>query len=430
MHQFFRALSLAPLLAAALCATAQARGESSYRLPEVRQAVPPATHVVTTPAWSHAADAPGEAGMVAIGGGIVAFASGGQLCGYDAETGARRWCAGHGRNPAYAGGVVAYVGADGALHAVDARGGKPHWTYPEAVRVWPAGDGFFVARSTQRVADLDAGGRVLWSAQLPDNGSVRIVPPYILWWYASSGAHISENEDILRIGAGGGLRGEVGGTIVDVRPPNVLVDIGADRVQEVQDYFLTHDLAVANVTGGALRTTYHYAPDYDANYELMKANCCAGETSGGKVHVEGNDVYVVVHRSIYRYQLGPATMQRPLLVASGVDFIGGPYRGVVYVARNDGLWGLRPQSQDVGAQLVAPSNQAVRGLTIARDAGYAAFADGSIAGFDLASGRPTFAAQPCSRPTAPVRIAATATRIYVACGAGSAWSVTAYPTRI
>jgi PQQ-like domain len=380
---------IALLLFCTPAAVAAGRGETSYRLPEIREATPALPHIARAPVWSHQADPPEDSDMLAIGDGVVAFTSSGRVCGYDDVTGVGVWCAGRGRAPVFTSGLIAYVGSDDRVHAIDARTGAPRWTYPNANSLW-AVDGKLIAGAkpildprtsaySVRLAGIDSKGRELWHVAEP-NGSARVVPPYLFWRYSTAGATLHEYEVAIRPGPGGGPLTEVDGAILDLQPAAVIADTRDDKVEPIEDHFLTFDVAVRYLGSARSSVNYHYEPDYDANLVLYSQNCCVGASSGGKEYADGGFVYFVFDRRIYRYRLTSAEGQRPLLVASDSDLLGGPYNGTLYVARKDGVWSIRPESHDLRAQLVARSTTSAREVTVAHGSGFASFADGSIQG--------------------------------------------------
>lgn len=444
------AFAFAALISGLVPAPALARGEASFALPEAR--VEPAASSVRSPAqpvWSHYIDPPASGDALAIGSGVVAFASEGRMCGYDDATGATVWCAGNGIAPAYASGVVAYAGADRSVRAVDARTGTLRWRRDGADRVWPSGGAFVVA--TKNVEDHDAGfssvihgiaanGRMLWSASLSANGlETTVTPDYMVWRWANAGATTTISSAVVAAGFSKGVLGSVGGDVLDVRPPLIFADTTSNEIEEVQDHFLVFNVAVFDVAKNGYIGQYAYAPDYDANLALWNNNCCVGESSGGKIHIGGDDVYIVVHKSVYRYQLGPATWQRPLRVATDAAFLGGPYRGTLYVQRAGAIWALHPGASAITAQPVLRSNVVAQAFSIANDFGLAIFQNGEVRGFDVTTGRETFAAAPCARATPtplppglaptnyiPIRATATRKRIFIACSSGGYWMLYAY----
>ena len=285
---------------------------------------------------------------------------------------------------------------------------------------------------TQLFADRDVDGNALWTARLPAiNGlaQAQTLPPYFLWNWANAGATLSYEQALLLPGAGGGVFARVGGSALSVRPPIVVVDSRDNEIgEEVEDHVLTFELTLEDIATGSATATYRYAPDYGANYDAWAHNCCAGQSSGNGTFIEGDFVYCVLNHNVYRYRLAPGEGQRPLRISTGSEIAGGPYRGAIYVVRPNGLWALHPLKDTIRAQPVAGSDAAFAGLTIAHDTGYAAFYDGWVHGFDLASGRPTLDARPClpSSFGGKVRVAETPKRVYLACSVNGVWSVTAY----
>jgi len=232
---------------------------------------------------------------------------------------------------------------------------------------------------------------------------------------------------VLRLGARGGFLASVGNAwdILDIRPPFFVYKTSPN--EEVQDHFITFDVAIADLRDGAVRASYHYEPDYDANNALVSStNEFAGQGEG-PVRVEGDYVYLTIFgRKIYRYRLADAAPQRPLLVASGVQFLGGPYRGWLYASRPDGVWALRPEAKTIRARLVVASEVKASHISIAGDVVYATFEDGRVVGVDATSGRRVFESRPCGDSGMESGIRAAADRVYIVCQNDLLWRVAAF----
>jgi hypothetical protein len=453
------AVLAAVALAAAPAPGASGRGERSYRLTEIREVAPPPSRLVTRAAWSLAAD-PNPSGhdVLAIGSRIVAFAAGGRMCGFDESTGVRRWCAGAGSGPAYAGGEVAFVEADGTVRAVGARAGENRWrhrfrgasrsaftdppppNWPVSQVVWAAGDDFLTARmdgagghDAPNLGEIDRAGRIVWQTTVAESlNKPAIVPPYALIQSSASGARMVFFVSALRLGRGGGVIGTISdaSTIADLRPPLAVV-AGVTSMRDVSDYFLTYDVWLADVRRGkAVSHIFHFEPDFDANYDLYQhRNDLWVQANGkGRVAAEGDYVYVTVLQHVYRYRLADGETQRPLLLNARGWFVLGPYRGTVYVQRDDGVWALRAGERDVHARLVAPSKSALKASAIIGRVAYFAFEDGLVRGVDTGDGRMVLDA---AVPGGAFGIGSSAAHVFFACGSANAaagtWHVAAFP---
>lgn len=432
-----RFIALALVLWIALPALGSTRGERSYVLPEIRESVATAGTTVRTPVWSQAADVPRNGDMLATAPGVVVFRSHGHICAFDEATGVRRWCAGRGTQPAFASGVMAFAAEDGSVRGVDTATGQSRWRRADTTLVWAAGNGFLMAGHPERdpannmfmrYSNVDADGRVIWSAKLNVAGQqVSIEPPYADVAFYSAGARMSKTQQILRLGPGGGLVTTLpfGWDLLDLRGGTAVVT--TSPVEEVQDHFLTFDVEIDDLKSGSAKAHYHYEPDYDINNALLNTNAYAGMGSG-PVRVDGGDLYVMFYaQKIYRYRLAGATGQRPLLVALRVKFLGGPYRCAVYVARPDGVWALKPEARAIRSRRVVTSTAGVSSFSIVRDVGYALFEDGRVAGFETASGRAVMDVHPCRSGEKPARVAGGPMRTYVVCSSFGSWRVVAFP---
>ena len=411
---------------------ASARGEASYTLPEVRERTPAGGHIVRTEVWSHSISVPPlytSTDVLAIAPSIVAFVSRGRVCGFAAASGIQRWCAGAGASPAFAGGRVAYAASGGGVHVVDAATGTQLWRVPDAVAAWAARDDFLIgfAAPNQTVSEYDRSGRRMWSADAPvgGNAAVLVTPSYAFFSAVYSGAMMTKVQSVLRLGPQGGLDSKLlnAWNILDVHPPNVVYETSPN--EEVQDHFITFDVVVADLHSGRSDASYHYEPDYDINNALVASNAYAGRTSG-PIRVDGDDVYVMFYgEKIYRYRLADAAKQRPLLVSTGGQFLGGPIRGWLYVSRPDGVWALKPESNEIAARHVATVHASH--MSVVGDIVYFTTVDQEVIGVDAVDGRMAFDARPCKRSQIESGIGGSATNVYIVCGSATQWSVTAFP---
>jgi hypothetical protein len=411
--------------------------QPSRRLPEVRVPAAHANAAVDRALWSHAADAPaGDGDLIAAGDGMVAFATRGRMCGYRESDGRVRWCAGTGAAPVYASGEFVYRAAGDSVRAVDAGSGVERWRDERtgAASVWAAGHDFLIARSdaTRGVSayrEVDGAGKTLWETSFA--GSLQrpvIAEPYAIQGAVQSGGSIIIDENVLLLGRRGGPRADLGAAaaIAAVEPPLVVLSSGDGA--EMEDHFLTFDVRVADVRDGKTKTRLHFAPDYAANAAYLRdhrAEIAGQAESAGSVREENGWIFALVIDKLYRYRLDGGEAQRPDLIADASPLLGGPYRGVLYVARRDGVWALRPQRDAVSAQLVAPSAAKVSAFAIAHGVAYIGFADGHTRGVAIDDGRIVLDARSC----APTRIGSSASRVYVVCGADRSRTLTAYAAR-
>jgi outer membrane protein assembly factor BamB len=416
---------------AGLGGVAQARGEGSYRLPEVRATVPPPQRVVHVPAWASSIDhtdgKPAGSDLTAHGDGIIAFPSGGRICGFREADGRNRWCATPGASPAFAGGTFAYSAGDGTVHAVDARSGAPRWLFGGADAVSAAGDGFtFVGRERNRTertyGELSPSGEVRWTTLIP-LGTVWpaiVAPPYLLQPVIMSGATLHATQFVMQLGPGGGRVGEIENawTYLDSNGSSGVFSI--DRIESMEDHELTFDVEAVDLRTAKTTLSARYEPDYDVNLALYFANRLP-RASGKRAGYDQGWFYGVVGSSVYRYRLGGERGQHPLLVSTD-GMLAGPYRGAIYVARKDGVWMLRPRERDVEARLVAPSPAAVSAIAIAGRTAYIAFANGRLRGVDALSGRTVLDAPGCPAR----RIGITAQRVYFVCDSTQYWRFLAF----
>ena len=414
--------ALVAVLTQPLCASA--RGEASYTLPEVRERTPVSAHVVRTELWSRPGSAP-----LAIAPSIVAFVSHGRVCGFAATTGKQRWCAGTGASPAFAGGRIAYEATDGSVDVVDAGTGAHLWRVSDTVAAWAAGDDFLISGDAPHptVSEYDPSGHKLWTARGPDvrNGTMLVTPPYAFLSAVYSGATMVKVQSVLRLGPGGGVDSTLinAWDILDVNPPRVVYTTSPN--EEIQDHFITFDVAAADLRSGRVEARYHYEPDYDINNVLLTSNAYAGRSSG-PIRVDGDAVYVMFYgEKIYRYHLAEAAGQRPLLVSAEGTFVGGPYRGWLYVSRPDGVWALKSESNEIHARLVAPVN--ALHMSVVSDVVYLTTADQEVIGVDSVDGRTVFDARPCGKSGTESGIGGSGKTVYVACVGAAQSSVTAFP---
>lgn len=421
-----------------------ARGEPSYRLPETRETVPRSSHVVQYPRWFDIIDVPpdqfAERDLLAHGNGVVAFASRGHVCGFAEYDGKRLWCAGPGAAPVYAAGEFAYSAPDGSIVAVNATTGTGRWrhrflgasvgathfTSEDRESVWPAGDSFLVAGSSslnggQNYGEIDLLGRVLWKTT--DIGVNSGVNPVIAWPYAFqlTIADVANQpvQQLLLLGSHGGLVARIGGAreVLEAHPP--FAAVGGEPLEAPEDSVLTFNVWIIDLRNGGIKKRFHYEPDYDTNYAAYNELFPPGTTPaerllvGGddRLHLEGDLLYGFVGLRLYRYHLSDPHRQRPLLVSKDDDYIGGPYRGIVYVARAGGLWALRPRVHDVQARLIAASPSGINAFSISGNTVYIGFYDREVRGVNFDDGRTVFDARPCLAG----RIGVGPHRVYIVC---------------
>lgn len=430
-----------------------ARGERSYRLPEIRETVPMPSFPITRPSWKHAMTDPSQSGdgaLLALGDGIVSFASGGRICGYDATTGKQTWCATRGVGPEYANGEIAYVDWDGTVRAVAVASGHPRWHFrfatsaegaalegsasPIVQRVWSTGSDFLIARVDGRAGrgapnygEVSTTGKLLWSTEL-----VGFLPsPYLLNGFAlqstiGSGATMDSVQRLVRLGDHGGVaaaRWDEAWGVLDVRLPQVVFR-GEWALGEVQEHVLTIDVEKADIRNANALVRFHFEPDYDANDALYEAGLLqSGEESYRiKLRADQEFIYPVIGKRLYRYRLAHPKNQRPLLVDDGGIFIGGPYRGALYVARVGGVWALRPGDKAIRSQLVAQTPTPLSTFAIVGRTAYMAFVDGHLRGVDVDTGRTTLDARTCRAD----RIAVGPHRVYAVCATSKPARIVAF----
>ncbi|HEY0381089.1 MAG TPA: PQQ-binding-like beta-propeller repeat protein [Candidatus Elarobacter sp.] len=367
------------------------------------------------------------------------------MCGFAENSGQRLWCATAGDHPAYSGGVLAYAARGGTVRAVDMRTGRALWSFafrtsprwlrelpksgpdfPPFYILWPVTGGFLVARTDTgsfgelNYGELSAAGTLRWSARLAGVFSEPVfAPPYVFQVVSNTGGGFVAETSAFRLGSGGGLVSHVvnASAVLSVRAGTTV--LRGDQAADVDQPFLSLDVLVADIAGGTVRARYRYQPDYEDNYGLVRAHLLEG--SPGKAAVDGDALYFQIASKVFRYKLGPANGQRPLLESIDGELVGGPYLGWIFVARQDGVWALRPKGSSIQARLIAASNAAFRALTVYRRTVFVGFADGIVRGVDLESGKPVFAAHTCE----PARVAIHQASVYVVCSSPQ-WSIVSF----
>ncbi len=403
--------------------SALARGESSYRLPEVRVGIHVALTTQSRVLWSQEVDPPSPQAatqdLVAFGDGIVAAASRGKICAFSESEGRRLWCTRGGYAPAFAGGRIAFSGDDGAAHAVDARTGTPLWRFRfaagsnDAPAICSTGSSFLADGR----AELSLSGKVIWLVERPKFWSCPVFRGRFGFETSSdSGATLVFYQSVVRLGPGGGLQMFRGSAVLDVHGNRLTFVPDISEYEEVDERKLTVDVWTARLPDVSIGSTYRFAPDYDRNKKDF-------DTRYGNrgTWVERDWVYATIGGRLYRYRLASPVGQRPLLVSDGARIIGGPYRGTFYVQRLDGVWTLHVRAGSIEARLVAPSQYYARAVWISRRTAYITTDDGQIRGVDVDDGHTVFNARLCSG----ARIATTATRTLIVCE-GKPWRVHAF----
>ena len=187
--------------------------------------------------------------------------------------------------------------------------------------------------------------------------------------------------------------------------------VTGEPMLEVQGYFLTFDVDTVDLDSGRVVSSFHYEPDYDTNRAGGERIIPPGTLSGGRLHVEGNDIYALIGIRIYRYRLADPKSQHPLLVSENDKFVGGPYAGAIYVERQGGVWTLRPRKSDIQARLIAPSTAHVEQFAISGRTAYVGFEDGELRGVDVHDGHTVLDAKTCPAK----EIGAAGRRVYIVC---------------
>ena len=248
-----------------------------------------------------------------------------------------------------------------------------------------------------------------------------MVGNYALQLCVSGGAVINGEQEVLRLGVGGGQIGAIAAVynLLAVRDDIVVLDGDELPFAPAEDSFLTFSVRLAHLGDASTRATFHYEPDYETNYALWKKNV---PFSGPRVKVDGDNVYAALGSSLYRYHLSSAKGQRPLLISSIGTFLGDPHRGVVYVSRPDGVWSLRPRSHDILAQLVAPSTTPVSTIATIGNTTYIGFDSGELRGVNVDSGATVLD----SMTGRPIHIEGDLNRIYVVCSTNDRSKVTVF----
>jgi hypothetical protein len=409
-------------------------------LPEIVEPAVSATDVVRLPSWEHAVgEASGTHAVLAIGSGVVAFASNGRLCGYAEADGARRWCVAGGTAPAYAADQIAFTTAGGGSASVAARDGRALWRHgrPAARRsphersdleaVWSTGIDFLVQRSSGDMYEVSPAGAELWSAHIDGTHDPLIAAPSALLPVVGDGAIISVSQYVVRLGRRGGAGPDFDAwQIATVDPPYAFVTLSP--MEESEDHFFTLDIGRADLRSGTIDPQFHFEPDYDVNsayYARTGMIDGLADTAQAPVRFDGARFYATVGHNVYRYEFAEPRTQHPLLVARDAQLLGGPYRGAIFVARHGGVWSLHPQARAIIARLVAPSAADVVRFTLAGRAAFVALRDGTVRGFDAESGRPFLDARPCDA-SHDIRIAVSRQHAYVVCASGPGMRVFAF----
>ncbi len=450
--------SLALALAAALGSTiapAGATGEASFPLRTLQVEPPPPARVVRTPLWRQSLDvrgaSPGEnvlgdgRNVVAVRNGIIAFRHAGRICAFDEASGRARWCDRAGVDPIAVGGVLAYAAGE-RIRAVALRDGVLRWQralrvhhpagatgefdprFPTAHRLFGAGDSVLAVRRAGRgpfrsatVGELNAAGTVLWQQEREGGLMTPVMaPPFAVWPISLDGAITTTHQLVVKLGAGGGIRGEFGNydAVLDVRGPQIVLT-GGWRAVLPEEYTLTTEITVADVRQNVTNAGFAFRPDYDDNLARMQnqATYATDFARGGgrAAGVEGSNVYVRVGRRYYRYRLAAAANQHPTTVTSDGDWIAGPYDGAIYVRREDGVHTLRFGTDAVRDMLVIAAHG--RTTTSAKAGGvvYIGFDDGDVVGVSARDGRTLLAAAPCPGPVGAITPAPR--HVFVVCGA-------------
>ncbi len=451
------ARSLALALAAAsvvAAARADARGETS--LQPQRTVVPAAAPalVARAPRWSRPiafADPlyarsprvgavpfrpevgfPRDPPVLVAGGGLVFAAAGARTCAFDDRSGRVAWCAnGAAWRLALGHGEVVAV-AHGSATAYEATSGRRRWSVP-ADGVTPSPHGFVFSRGESVCGELTPGGSLLWRAVVParlDAEPVALGPRTMLQHGFVEGARFGDPLFLVTSGAGGGVRPlPVEATSLLAVRGATIATAGGWRAEEVEDRALTLDVDLTDVQTAKPLQSWHYEPDYDANLRAYgePRSLLAGRVQSKWAAVEGDALYATVLDRLYRYRLGPAAGQHPLLVAAGGRWIGGPYAGALLIDRPDGLWTVRADEARTREILAVPHGAQVEVAALALSDGYAyaALTDGTVAGFALRDGRRAIAARVAC--TSYRGVAVGSTSVLLVCTSRAAPTVYAFP---
>ena len=333
-----------------------------------------------------------EAPVLVAGGGRVFASVGARLCALAQTDGRTLWCAsGAAGRYAFAHGEVVSFDA-GRATAFAAATGRRRWT-ARADRIVPTIAGFG-AMTSRYFAELAPDGRELWRAIVNgylDSEPIAIGTRTMLLHTFLNGARFGDAVYLLTSGAGGGLitlRTESPGIIG--RDGARIVLAGGWRAQEVQDNTLTFEVDELDVALRKVAAEWTYAPDYDVNSTLY-ANQSPGIPIVPPRRMAATDVdlYAAIMSRVYRYRLGPADGQQPLLVSDYGLWAGGPYRGALLFDRYDGVWIVRAHGRQTTETraLAHPNGVRLAAMAVADGNVYVATTGGAVGAFDARTGR-------------------------------------------
>jgi len=369
------------------------------------------------PVWTHAIDPAGSdvpphrgesVANLATAAGRVFLASGGAIRALDARTGVERWRSrdeGFGV-PAASANLVVAIARDGVVHAFDVRTGAERWRSAglAAPLAWETPDirpllrglndgGFFVlAPQSGLAAEIDASGKVLWSATYPQHhyaGITAIADGVVFVTAWEEGAIIHPVLNLFRIGRAGGLIAQVS---------NALRPLGFDGSR----YWVLDASPTASTTVTIARLDTEKGnqriPDADP-WRYTPDDGASSIPGYGDAAIEHGFLYAWTqdgegHDPLYRYRLAPPNGQRPILVSRDGAWIAGPYEDRVVVQRPTGLWLLHLVGDRVQTRNITTYAPPVVAQAVAFDGDlvYAALSDGRIVAVDVRDGEHRFAA--------------------------------------
>jgi outer membrane protein assembly factor BamB len=352
---------------------------ASYVVPSYEDPAP-IQQPVWTDAIEHAASEYG--GFMAAGGGNVFYLKNSSIIAAKAADGKRQWKFGSGLKAPilYHEATVYVMNEQGTLYALDAKTGSLRWSAPGdagGTQLVPDGDRLFVGLE-KGLANYDlANGKLLWKSEYPQANyafDIYVTEDAVLQMYSVSGAI---THGVLRA-----------------------IDKDSGKPLWRKSYFS----APLAAEGGAIYAKEHQFMIEEANtFKIHKIDVKSGELietraylfpeaeQVGRVLIDGEELYVEVEGSLYRYHRD-ADPERttPAVISFGAgntinEWIAGPYAGrYFYLSGKTYLSSYHPGKQLYTSYGV---NNPISRLELHGSGVYVGQTDGQLKVFQLDTGK-------------------------------------------
>lgn len=328
-------------------------------------------------------------GVIAAGGGKIFAIKQGQLLGINVQSGATAWKYGAKLKAPllYQDGVVYVSSEDGTLYAVDAASGKGRWKSavksPDIKKMIIDQDQVFVFNGHLVAYGLKDGG-FQWRdyADSVLLGTFSVQGDLVFAKGSESGAYTIDVLYALDRKTGKQRWKSLQHDLPIAYDSKTVV---SQRTATLMDFLPLPTVDTIDINSGKVIKTIEYNP---ANLDEKAAN--QQLTSGGKVWITGNQIYIRGNHSLYNYPANadPDKVKKEYYSAeSNMDYAAGPYDGRVLFTNGTSVYGIKTANKSL------VTYGGLGGVPIARfdllgHGMYVAKTDGSLTAINLITAAP------------------------------------------